>query len=85
MQRVLIVVSGGAGKSTLSKRMSEETGLPIIHLDSFYWQPKGIPTPDQEWKQKDQSLLEALARNAPTSRRPHALYRDRSAYPISRN
>lgn len=38
MQRVLIVGSGGAGKSTLARQLGECTGLPVVHLDVHFWQ-----------------------------------------------
>ncbi|CAN5583980.1 DNA topology modulation protein [soil metagenome] len=50
MKKVLIIGSSGAGKSTLARRLSEKTGLKIIHLDKIYWKPNwGEPEKD-EWK-----------------------------------
>lgn len=49
MNRILIIGSGGAGKSTAAKCLHELTGLPLIHLDSFYWKPNWIESPKQEW------------------------------------
>src|SRR5919107_5216 len=37
MRRVLVIGSGGAGKSTFAARLGERTGLPVIHLDSLFW------------------------------------------------
>ena len=37
MERVAIVGPGGAGKSTLARRLGELTGLPVIHLDREHW------------------------------------------------
>ena len=39
MERVLIIGCGGAGKSTLARRLGEKTGLPVVHLDQIYWMP----------------------------------------------
>ena len=39
MERVLIIGCGGAGKSTLARRLGEKTGLPVVHLDQIYWKP----------------------------------------------
>lgn len=39
MQRVMIIGPGGAGKTTLARRIGERTGLPVVHLDRAYWQP----------------------------------------------
>ena len=50
MKRVVVIGSGGAGKSTFAKRLGEATGLPVMHLDSFFWRPKWQPTPKREWE-----------------------------------
>ena len=37
MKRVLILGCPGAGKSYFSKKLSEKTGLPAVHMDNLYW------------------------------------------------
>ena len=49
MRRVLVIGSGGAGKSTLAARIAARTGLPLIHLDACYWRAGWIETPAAEW------------------------------------
>jgi adenylate kinase family enzyme len=39
VQRVLIVGRGGAGKSILARQLGEVTGLPVVELDTQFWQP----------------------------------------------
>lgn len=39
MKRVVIAGCPGAGKSRAARTLSDLTGLPVIHLDSHYWQP----------------------------------------------
>ena len=39
MKRVMIIGCGGAGKSTLARKLGEKTGLPVIHLDQIFWSP----------------------------------------------
>ena len=39
MERVMIIGCGGAGKSTLAKKLGEKTGLPVVHLDRIWWSP----------------------------------------------
>ena len=39
MERVMIIGCGGAGKSTLARRLGEKTGLPVVHLDQIWWAP----------------------------------------------
>ncbi|MCD4706275.1 MAG: hypothetical protein K8S62_00880 [Candidatus Sabulitectum sp.] len=49
MRRVLVLGSGGAGKTTFAKQLAEKTGLPLVHLDSYYWKPEWMETPQDEW------------------------------------
>ncbi len=58
MKRVAIIGSGGAGKSTLAKRLGEVTGLPVIHLDQHFWNPHWTETPIPEWERRHETLLE---------------------------
>lgn len=51
-QRILIVGSGGAGKSTLSKKLGELWSLPLVHLDALFWQPGWKPLPRSEFIEK---------------------------------
>lgn len=36
MKRVLVIGCGGAGKSHFSRKLSQITKLPLIHLDKYY-------------------------------------------------
>jgi adenylate kinase family enzyme len=52
MQRILVIGSPGAGKSTLASRLAERLGLPLIHLDREYFGP-GWTTPTKpEWRER---------------------------------
>ncbi|MHB9025166.1 MAG: DNA topology modulation protein [Armatimonadota bacterium] len=57
-QRIMIIGSGGAGKSTLARQLGDVLGLPVIHLDAEHWRPGWVETPKEEWRQ----TVEALAR-----------------------
>jgi adenylate kinase family enzyme len=57
MRRVLVIGSGGSGKTTLARRLAHRTGIPVIHLDSHYWRPGWESTPPDQWKAKVQELL----------------------------
>ncbi len=39
MNRIAIIGCPGAGKSTLARRLQEQTGLPLYHLDNLWWKP----------------------------------------------
>jgi adenylate kinase family enzyme len=56
MQRVLVIGSGGAGKSTLAARLGERLGLPVVHLDALYWRAGWVATPDDEWARRVAAL-----------------------------
>lgn len=42
MQRVLVIGSPGAGKSTLAHQLTRQTSLPLFHLDQMHWLPGWI-------------------------------------------
>lgn len=58
MKRVLVIGSGGAGKSTFSRRLHELTNLPLIHLDKLYWQPNWVEPTKEEWQETIEKILE---------------------------
>lgn len=39
MKRVVVTGSPGSGKSVLSLKLKEKTGLPLVHLDNVWWKP----------------------------------------------
>jgi adenylate kinase family enzyme len=48
-RRVLVIGSGGAGKSTLARAIGARLGLPVVHLDALYWRAGWVPAPEAEW------------------------------------
>jgi adenylate kinase family enzyme len=56
--RIILIGSGGSGKSWLAKRLAQITGYPMIHLDNEYWQPNWTPTPKEEWIEKQKSFIQ---------------------------
>jgi hypothetical protein len=59
-QRILVLGCPGSGKSALSRELARITGLPLFHLDDYYWGENWKrPRPDQ-W----QSSLETLVSKA---------------------
>lgn len=49
MERVLVIGSGGAGKTTFSLALAERTGLPVVHLDTHFWRPGWVQPSSEEW------------------------------------
>ena len=52
MNRIMVIGCGGAGKSTLSHRIYEITGLELIHLDKHFWLPDWIEPNKGVWEEK---------------------------------
>lgn len=61
MRRVLVIGSGGAGKSTLAARLGALSGLPVVHLDALYWNAGWVATPPDEWARVVARLIEGDA------------------------
>ena len=57
MQKVAVFGNAGGGKSTLSKRLSEITGLPLHILDKIKYRPGGSEAPDEEYQHTHQQIL----------------------------
>lgn len=57
MQRVLILGRGGAGKSVLARQLGELTGLPVIELDTLFWQPGLTAADPAEWAECQRELV----------------------------
>jgi hypothetical protein len=58
MQRVVILGRGGAGKSTLARKLGNATGLPVIELDQHFWQPGLIPLQRERWREIQKDLAD---------------------------
>ncbi|ULH15246.1 DNA topology modulation protein FlaR [Deinococcus sp. KNUC1210] len=59
MQRVLVIGSPGAGKSTFSQRFAARTGLPLTHLDDEYWLPGWVRPQQTVWEARIRELIAA--------------------------
>ena len=57
MERVIIIGCGGAGKSTLARKLGEKTGLPVVHLDKLFWKPGWVESTKEEIDQKIQEEI----------------------------
>jgi adenylate kinase family enzyme len=57
MKKVLVIGSGGSGKSTFATRLGELLGIEVIHLDQFYWRPGWVETPKSEWLKTVERLV----------------------------
>jgi adenylate kinase family enzyme len=57
MERVLVIGSGGAGKTTVARKLASVLQLPLIHLDAYYWNAGWVETPKDEWERRVQSFV----------------------------
>jgi len=59
MKRVLVIGSPGAGKTTFSKRLAKQLGLPLHHLDYYYHDDTfSYQTDKAAWRRKVTELAE---------------------------
>ncbi|HEX2764336.1 MAG TPA: AAA family ATPase [Allosphingosinicella sp.] len=61
MERVLVIGSPGAGKSTLAAQIARLTGLPLVHMDRLAWKAG--------WVEVSRAELESRVREAIAGRR----------------
>ena len=47
---MLVIGSGGAGKSTVAIKLGQLLGLEVLHLDKFFWRSGWVETPSEEWR-----------------------------------
>ncbi|MBR8290504.1 MULTISPECIES: AAA family ATPase [Burkholderia cepacia complex] len=55
--RILVVGSPGAGKTSLSRQIAKELGHPHIELDDLYWGEDWTPVPLEQWQNMLRSAL----------------------------
>ncbi|HEX8176753.1 MAG TPA: DNA topology modulation protein [Pyrinomonadaceae bacterium] len=61
MRKVLVIGPGGAGKSTLARRLGSLLKIEILHLDKFYWHAGWVETPKPEWRETVEEMLKGDA------------------------
>jgi adenylate kinase family enzyme len=51
-QRIAIIGTAGAGKTTLAQILAERFGAPFIELDALYWEPNWTPPDIMEFRER---------------------------------
>lgn len=54
---MIVIGSGGAGKSMLAARLGEILGIRVIHLDFLYWKPGWREGSRPKWEETVRSLV----------------------------
>ncbi len=54
----MVIGCCGAGKSTFSRALNEKLGLPLVHLDQYYWKPNWVEPEPHEWAIKVKELAQ---------------------------
>ncbi len=54
---MLVLGSGGAGKSTLAREVGARLGLPVVHLDQHFWRARWVEIPRDEWVEVVRALV----------------------------
>ncbi|MGY3715851.1 DNA topology modulation protein [Sutcliffiella cohnii] len=57
MKKIILIGSGGAGKSTLAKHLGEKLGIKVFHLDALLWKPNWVGVPREEQIQVQNELV----------------------------
>ncbi len=61
MQRVAVIGCGGAGKTTLANKLGRRLHLPVLHIDSFYWQQypgrEPVESTPAEWRSIHERMI----------------------------
>lgn len=58
MQKIMVIGSCGAGKSTLAQQIAEKKNLPLLHLDQLHWKPNWVEVSQEEF---EKAQIKALA------------------------
>lgn len=56
-QRILVLGSCGAGKSTFARALGDALGLPVVHLDREFFAPGWVEPADEVWAQRVGALI----------------------------
>jgi adenylate kinase family enzyme len=57
LRRILVIGSGGSGKTTLARRLGDILSIPVVHLDTLYWRPGWNEPSREEWRAQIADLV----------------------------
>ena len=56
-QKIIVLGCAGSGKSTISEKLRDVTGLPLFHLDNLWWKADKSHISRKEFDQKLEEIL----------------------------
>lgn len=57
MDKIMVIgVSAGVGKSTFASQLGKRLGLPVRHLDTYYWKPGWVESEPEEFQRTTETL-----------------------------
>src|ERR1700684_1659738 len=55
-QKIILLGSGGAGKSALAHTLGEVMNLPVYHLDALFWSEGWVQPDKEDWIKTQEKL-----------------------------
>lgn len=56
-RRIIVTGVAGSGKSTFALALAAKIGLPVIHLDLYFWGPDWVAPSETDWREKQRDVL----------------------------
>lgn len=57
MKKIILIGSGGSGKSSFARQLGHVLGIEVYHLDAISWKPGWIATPIEEQRRVQAGLV----------------------------
>ena len=56
-EKIILIGSGGSGKSYMAKKIAQITNYPLYHLDNEFWKPDWVMTTKEEKIKRHEELF----------------------------
>lgn len=61
IKKIMVLGCSGAGKSTISFKLSDHFQLPIFHMDQLFWKSGWVESEREEWIAKHEKIMKLPA------------------------